>query len=186
MPVDLAELLLAAAGGREDAFAALVQRHLGLVWSIIRSFRLSRSDGEDAAQGVWLALVQHLGSIRDAERLPSWIATTTRRECIAVLRRSARGPGSVDLSAVNEIAAAENDPSARMISTERARAVAEAMRDLDDRCRQLLVLLGSEPPLSYADVAEMFGVPVGAIGPTRQRCLEKLRRHRAILRLKAS
>ena len=175
-------LVADAVSGDAVAFRAVVDRHMGLVWSIIRTYRLSRSDAEDAAQGVWLAVVQHLGQLRDADRLPAWIATTTRRECLAVIRRSARTP--LNSSAVlDRIAAPDAAPDRQLLADERSRALTEAVADLDQRCRELLALLGADPPWAYQEVAEVLDMPVGAIGPTRTRCLEKLRRHRAIRRL---
>jgi RNA polymerase sigma factor (sigma-70 family) len=182
MPDDLADLVAKAVAGDMAAYAALVDRHSGLVWSVIRSYRLSRSDGEDAAQGVWLALVQHLGQLREVDRLPGWIATTTRRECLAVLRRSSKVSHS-PASILDKMIAANAEPDRRLLVSERAQAVTEAFGELDTRCRELLSLLGTDPPLGYNDVSDLLGMPVGAIGPTRTRCLEKIRRHRAIRRL---
>ncbi len=183
--MDNVGLLRRALEGDGTAFDELVVAYRRLVWSIVRSFGMSNSDGEDVAQGVWLALVQHLGSIREPDRLAAWIATTARRECIAVQRRSNRTEGW-ELQALDRVIDPAPTGDAHIESSERALAVAEAMAELDDRCRQLITLLGTDPPLGYTDVAALMDMPVGAIGPTRARCLEKLRRHRAIRRLKPS
>lgn len=178
-----ATLLRAAAGGDEAAFEQIVDMHARLVWSVVRSFRLSHGDAEDAVQGVWLALVENLGRIRDPDRLPGWIATTARRECLRLIRRSARiDPGDGE-SIVERLAAMLPDPEHRLVAGERASAVAEAVSSLDDRCRQLLALLGTEPPIRYAGIADMLGIPIGSLGPTRQRCLDRVRHHPAIARL---
>ena len=182
MEDDLEAIIADAISGDERAFQSIVKRHSGLVWSIIRSYRLSRTDGEDAAQGVWLAVVQHLASLRDPQRLPAWIATTTRRECLAVIRRSSRSPESNN-DLIERLTAENTEPDRQLLIDERAQALTEAFAELDERCRELLSLLGSDPPLAYQDVSELLGVPIGAIGPTRTRCLEKIRRHRAIQRL---
>ncbi len=182
MEDDIKGLIADAVSGDERAFQSIVSRHSGLVWSIIRSYRLSRVDGEDAAQGVWLAVVQHLGSLREPDRLPAWIATTTRRECLAVIRRGSRLPENNN-ELIERMSAKDTDPDRQLLIDERSRALTEAFAELDERCRELLSLLGSDPPLAYQDVSELLGVPIGAIGPTRTRCLEKIRRHRAIQRL---
>ena len=182
MDEELTRLVAKAVAGDEEAFRALVDRHVGLVWSVIRSYRLSRGDAEDAAQGVWLSVVEHLGQLREAAAFPAWIATTTRRECLAVLQRSARLPDD-RYAALERIAATNTDPNRHLLADERSRALAEAIAELDERCRQLLALLGSDPPLAYEEVSAVLDLPIGAIGPTRNRCLDKIRRHRAIRRL---
>jgi RNA polymerase sigma factor (sigma-70 family) len=182
MQDDLGQVIADAVAGDQLSFQIIVDRHAGLVWSIIRSYRLSRSDGEDAAQGVWLAVVQHLGQLREPDRLPGWIATTTRRECLSVIKRTSRVPESSN-EVLERLAAKDTDPDRALLISERSRALAEAFADLDERCRELLSLLGTDPPLQYQDVAEVLAIPIGAIGPTRTRCLEKIRRHRSIQRL---
>lgn len=180
--MDTAALLTRAANGDSSAFEELVSAYQRLVWAIVRSFGMSTADGEDVVQGVWLAFVQHLGSIREPDRLAAWIATTCRRECIAVQKRSSRTQ-RFDLEALDRVIAPTAPNDAALVRDERSRAVAEAMADLDDRCRQLITLLGTDPPIGYADIAVLMDMPVGAIGPTRQRCLDKMRRHRAIRRI---
>jgi RNA polymerase sigma factor (sigma-70 family) len=182
--MDRSDLVARAAAGDGEAFRELVDAHAGLVWSIIRSFRLSSADAQDAAQGVWLAVVQHLGQLRDPERLAGWIATTTRRECLAVLQRSQRlAPDPVASLASLRTVDREPGPEDRVVASVRSRAVVEAFDALDARCRELLSMLLADPPIPYRVISEELGLAVGAIGPTRSRCLDKLRRHRAIVAL---
>jgi DNA-directed RNA polymerase specialized sigma24 family protein len=84
----LPSLVRAAAGGDSHAWKQLVERFADLVWSICRSYRLTDQDAADAVQLTWLHLLEHLDRIRDPQRLAGWLATTCRRECQALLRRS--------------------------------------------------------------------------------------------------
>src|SRR4051795_2193299 len=88
----LTELVLSAAEGDQAAWDALVDRFAGLVWSIARAHRLSAADAADVSQTTWLRLVEHLGRIRDPERVGAWLAATARNESLRPLRRAQRGP----------------------------------------------------------------------------------------------
>ena len=176
-------LVTRARNGERQAWDALVERYAPLIWSICRRHRLEAADAEDAAQNVWLKLVDHLDSPRDPAALPGWLATTTQRECSRILRtaRRLRDAGHA-LAAVipdNHAQAAEQD----LLAAERHAALREAFGQLPPGCQQLLALLIHDPALSYAEISARLGIPVGSIGPTRRRCLDKLRRHPAITAL---
>lgn len=173
---DTGDLLRAAADGDQEAWAVLVERHGGLLWSIARSFRLSTADAGDAVQTTWLRLVENLNRIQDPDRLPGWLATTVRRECLALLRRTGReriGPVSEWLVDPEDDA----EPlDAGLLTDERDAALWMALRSISPRCQQLLRVLMATPPPSYAVVSEALEMPIGSIGPMRQRCLHHLRR----------
>ena len=175
-------LVARARAGDQQAWDALVERYSPLVWSICRRYRLGGADAADVSQNAWLHLVGHLGNIRDPAALPGWLATTTRRECGRVLRAAARGPlaARYDLDAESlpddQAASAEQE----LLTAERHAALREAFADLPADCQRLIALLAADPPLPYADISARLGIPVGSIGPTRRRCLDKLRRHPAI------
>src|SRR5262245_6226737 len=95
-------LVTRARNGDRRAWDALVDRYAPLVWSICRRHRLAAADAQDAAQTVWLNLVQHLDSLRDPTALPGWLATATRRECGRILR-AARRPGNAAYALVADI-----------------------------------------------------------------------------------
>ncbi|MFN0090472.1 MAG: RNA polymerase sigma factor [Acidimicrobiales bacterium] len=175
---DLEALLRAAGSGDQRAWDALVDRFANLVWSIARSFRLSTADAADVSQTVWLRLVEHSSRIEDPNRLPGWLRTTTTHECL----RAMRYRGRVEPFAELETAA---DPAldAELLADERHRAFSLALAALGHDCQQLLRLLCTDPPLSYADIAEVLGRPIGSLGPQRQRCLERLRRHPELRRI---
>jgi RNA polymerase sigma factor (sigma-70 family) len=165
-------LVTRAAGYDQDAWDELIERYVPLVWAICARYRLSSHDMEDVSQSVWLLLVEQLGKLRDPAALPGWLATTTRHECLRVLRTSARYDLSGrDLDDVDDTAIEED-----IITAERNAALRAALNELPDRCRQLLLLLVSDPPLSYAEIGSVLALRVGSIGPQRARCLDQLRR----------
>ncbi len=179
------DLVMRARDGDQRAWDAIVVRYAPLVWSICRRYRLAGADADDAGQAVWLQLVDHIGQIRDPAALPGWLATTTGRECGRIVRAARRTcpPGSRVLDAEDipdEPAAVTDD---ELLRAERHAALREALADLPPPCQQLIVLLTEDPPLPYAQIGARLGIPAGSIGPTRRRCLAKLRRHPAIAAL---
>ena len=174
-------LVTRARAGDKQAWDALVERYAPLIWSICRRHRLDAADAADVSQNVWLHLVDHLGNIRDPAALPGWLATTTRRECGRVLR-AARGPLAarygLDADTLPDAQAVTAEQE--LLAAERHAALREALGDLPVDCQRLIVLLTADPPLPYAEISARLGIPVGSIGPTRRRCLDKLRRHPAI------
>lgn len=173
MADDGGELLARAAQGDQAAWDQLVARYGRLVWSIARSFGLDDATAGDVSQTVWLRLVEHCASVRDPARLAGWLATTTRREALRVLRNRRRQQPS-------ELPGTAADPTAPLpdevlLDDELSRTVAVAFRQLPERCRQLLRLLTAVPRLDYQTISSITDRPVGSIGPTRARCLERLR-----------
>ena len=177
-------LVTRAKNGDKQAWDELVDRYTPLIWSICRRYRLRRADADDVGQGVWLRLVDQLGSLRDPAGLPGWLATTTQRECGRVLRVSreqevpGQSPDAADIpDKVTGIAESE------LLRAERHAALRDAFTQLPPKSQQLIALLIHDPPLSYAEISAKLGIPAGSIGPNRGRCLEKLRRHPAIAAL---
>lgn len=171
---DAGQLLDRAAHGDQQAWDQLVDQYARLVWSVARSFGLDDATAADVSQTVWLRLVEHCSRIRDPQRLPGWLATTTRREALRVLRGQRRmQPSETALEVADPLTPL---PDELLLDDELSRTVAIAFRDLSDSCRQLLRLLCAEPRLDYATIAGVVGRPVGSIGPTRARCLDHLRR----------
>ena len=177
-------LVTRAQNGDQQAWDALIERYAPLVWSICHRYQLGNADAQDVSQNVWMRLVNHLGSLRDPAAIPGWLATTTQRECSRAAR-AACSPRVVALAP--EI---ENMPDAEagmaeqeLLIAERHAALREALSDLPPCCQQLIALLTQDPPASYAQLSAKLGIPVGSIGPSRRRCLDKLRRHPAIATL---
>jgi len=172
--VTLEELIRAASEGDEPAWNALVDRFEGLVWATTRAHRLSRADAADVTQTTWLRLVENLDRIQDPERLGAWLATTARRECLRHIRLRGRELQVEDDSFFET--PSEEPVEARMIVRERDDALRRAFARIGERCQSLLRLLSAPDPPSYEEVGAALGMPIGAIGPTRARCLDKLRR----------
>jgi RNA polymerase sigma factor (sigma-70 family) len=169
-------LLDRAAGGDAAAWDALVERFSGLLWGVARGHRLGDADAGDVVQTTWLRLLENLDRIEDPERLPGWLVTTSRRECLRVLRGSGREVlGSGDDTAFDLVDELAPPVDASLLESERDAALWQGFGHLPDRCQRLLrVLMAAEPP-AYAQVSSALGMPVGSIGPTRMRCLERLR-----------
>jgi RNA polymerase sigma factor (sigma-70 family) len=180
----VARLVVQARDGDKDAWDAIVDRYAPLIWSICRRYQLDRTDADDVAQSVWLRLVDQLDVIREPAALPGWIATTTRRECgrvvTAARRREAFGSG---LDAENIPDGHPDEAEAEVLAAERNAALREAFGALPAQCQRLLALLITDPPVSYADISAELGIAVGSIGPSRARCLDRVRRYPAVAAL---
>lgn len=173
-------LLKAAAAGDETAWTRIVDDYQRLVWSVARGYRLSAADAADVSQTTWLRLVENLDKIRDPDHLAGWLATTARRESLRVIRAAAR---EIPDDAAEEPEAgaffdgvADGDPEAQVVADEERMDLWTAYSSLTVKCRNLLRVVAVTPLESYAAVAQVLGMPVGSIGPTRSRCLEQLKR----------
>ena len=177
-------LVIRARHGDQRAWDTLVERYAPLVWSICHSYRLSRADTDDVGQTVWLRLVTHLDSLRDPAALAGWIATTTRRECGKACRAARRAQAATWEADPGDVpdTAAESAES-RLLAAERRAALLQAFASLSSGGQQLLAILTEDPPVPYAQISARLGIPAGSIGPTRRRCLQKLRHHPAIAAL---
>jgi RNA polymerase sigma factor (sigma-70 family) len=177
-------LVARARSGETQAWNELVERYAPLISAICRRHRLDRVDAEDVSQSVWLRVVAQLDTIREPAALPGWIATTTRRECGRVVR-AARGPhaASYALDAENLPDGQAEVAGQELLAAERRAALHEAFTDLPGAWQQLVTELTMDPPTPYAEVSARLGIPVGSIGPTRSRCLNRMRRYPAIAAL---
>ena len=177
-------LVTRARNGERQAWDTLVERYAPLIWSICRRYRLEAADAEDAAQTVWLKLADQLDKIRDPAALPGWLATTTRRECSRIARATRRPRDAGYALAAGTIPDDGAQPAGQdLLAAERHATLREAFGQLPPGCQQLLALLIEDSALSYAEIGARLGVPVGSIGPSRRRCLDKLRSHPAITAL---
>jgi RNA polymerase sigma factor (sigma-70 family) len=173
-----------ARNGDHRAWNALVERHSPLVWSICRRFRLRQADAEDVFQTVWMRLVEQLDNICEPAALCGWLSTTTRRECSRVFRATGRhmAAGQVlDFECIPDQLIETADH--KLLLAERDVAFREAVTRLPVGCQGLLALLIADPPVPYAEISSRLGMSVGSIGPSRRRCLDRLRRDPAIAAL---
>jgi RNA polymerase sigma factor (sigma-70 family) len=170
----LEALISAANDGDEVAWGAIVDRFAGLVWATARAHRLAPAEAADVAQTTWLRLVENLDRIKDPERLGAWLATTARRECLRHIRLRGRELPT-DEDTMFE-APSEDSAGERLITRERNAALRRAFARISERCQALLRLLSAPEPPSYEEIGAALDMPIGAIGPTRARCLDQLRR----------
>jgi RNA polymerase sigma factor (sigma-70 family) len=177
-PATPGQLVAAAAAGDAGAWQALVERYTGLLWSVARSFRLDQAAAEDAVQTAWLRLLEHLDRLHDPEHVGAWLATTVRRECLQHLRRSGR-ERPTDLADLDVVDLTSPPVDAELLRGEAAVELGRALARVPERCRRLLRVLMADPPPSYDDVSAALDMPIGSIGPTRGRCLDRLRRELA-------
>lgn len=185
--VGLVELVGAARQGDQAAWNALVLRYTTLVQSVTRQYRLSASDAEDVSQTVWLRLFENLAGLREVRALPGWIKSTARNEALRVLAARRRtDPTDPSVLAVLDRPGTDERVDGDLLRRERDRAVADGLAELAPEHRRLLVLLHAEPQVSYQEISRTLRMPSGSIGPTRARCLAKLRNTDALRRFAAS
>jgi RNA polymerase sigma factor (sigma-70 family) len=182
------QLVQAALEGNSGAWAAIIQRYAELVRRVARRYRLSNADVEDVSQLVWLQLVDHIDRIREPRALPGWIAKTTANACLDMVRTQARTIPT-DPVALNERNAAvtplgaacePSEPTVALQRQEDRLYLQKGLEELPTEQRDLLVLLMADPPLTYKQISQQLGRPIGSIGPTRARTLEKLRSTEAV------
>jgi RNA polymerase sigma factor (sigma-70 family) len=172
---DVAELVRRAADGDHQAWERLVDQFARLIWSITVNFKLAESDAADVAQTTWLRLLEHIDRIEHPARVGSWLAATARNECLRSLAARKRVLLGHDNGELDSIVAHGPEVDERILAAERAQVVHEALSRLPGRWQRLLELLMADPPASYADISDELGLPIGSIGPTRGRCLDRLR-----------
>jgi RNA polymerase sigma factor (sigma-70 family) len=169
---ELPGLIERALTGDEHSWCDLVDRFSGLVWKVLNTYDLSASDREEAFASTFFRLFEKLSTLREPRALPKWLATTARNEANAVCR-TRRRLVPTDQLPLREVLPGDHDRT--MLDDELLAAVMAAFATLPPAGQALLRLLTTVPPLSYEEIAALVGVPVGSIGPTRQRYLQRLR-----------
>ena len=170
----IAGLVSAARQGDADAVGQIVTELSPLLWQVARAAGLSRGDAEDVLQTVWMRLLAHLDAIHTSTALTAWLVTTTRREAWRVRAAERRL-----LPAEQELLAAlpDSGPGSeeQVIIDDQRRTLWGAISQLSPRCQELLRIVAFVPRPDYPAVAAKLGMPTGSVGPTRGRCLAKLR-----------
>lgn len=175
--LSVSELVEAASKGDQFAWDRLVDDHASLVWAVVRSHRLYGGDAEDAFQSTWLRLVENLERLVQPERLAAWLVTTARRECLRLLRRGGTELPDVHIDdRADDAGPPEPGPAEALLAREEQVEVLRAFQRLEPRCQDVLRLTVAAADPKYAAIAAELDMPVGSVGPTRQRCLQHLRR----------
>jgi RNA polymerase sigma factor (sigma-70 family) len=183
--VDDAALVQATRRRDPEAWKKLIERHDGLIGSVCRAHRLSHTEAEDVRQTTWLRAVEHVHRLHSPQRVAAWLAMVARRECLRMLRQSVRvRPYEAEL--LENYAGLAPAPDADLLANERRAAVRSAVVTLPARDRALLGLLYSAEEPSYADIGRALEMPIGSIGPTRGRVLERLRAREPLAGLAAA
>ena len=171
-------LIAACREGSETAWHVLVGRYERLVYTVPLRYGMAHSEADDVFQAVWMTLLKHLGNLDQPDRLSAWLVTTAKRECwqrrrgADFERRTTLAPQEMPEEAW-ETAEGLEDILGRF---EQYQELDQLLQQLDDRCRELLYCLYFDPEApSYEEIGRHLAMPVGAIGPTRARCLKKLR-----------
>jgi RNA polymerase sigma factor (sigma-70 family) len=173
--LDVTRLVRWAAAGDTRAWEQLMDRYGRLIWSVTRNFKLVESDAADVFQTTWMRLIEHIDRIEHADRVGSWLAATARNECLRCLASHKRLVLATEEVVLDGPAEHGAEIDEALLADERAQIVREAMTQLPRRWQRLLELLMADPPASYAEISDELGLPVGSIGPTRGRCLARLR-----------
>ena len=172
--VRIAELVGAARQGSEDALGQLVTELSPMLWHVARAAGLSSHDAEDVLQTVWMRLVAHLDDIHTSAALTGWPVTTARREAWRV-RAVERRQLPADQELFAELPDRGPGSEEQVIMDDQRHVLWTAVSRLSARCQELLRIVAFAPRPDYATVAAELGLAIGSIGPTRGRCLAKLR-----------
>lgn len=158
--------------GEREQLSSLVDVLTPVLWHTARAQNAPAEVAEDAVQTAWLRLVDHAEAIHEPSAVLAWLVVTVKRETWRLLR--ARG-GQVDLESAPEPVSGDPGPETEAILTERQRTLWHHVRGLTPRCQELLRVIAFADRPDYRSLADALGMPVGSIGPTRGRCLDKLR-----------
>lgn len=182
------ELVAGALAGHQAAWDALVERLERLVWKSVNMMTYDREIRDDAFAATWLRLAERIHTIREPEKLPGWLATTACNEVRQIVRSRHRGDLSLTESRtapagssstgdlLQTLVGDDGEHASDLVRDESRREVRDAFARLDEPCRELLtVLVLADPPIPYDEASELLGRPVGALGPSRRRCLDKMK-----------
>ena len=170
-----AALVRAAAAGDSRAWDALVSRYVALLWSIAYRHGLNENDAADVVQNTWLRLFEHIDDVREPARVGSWLATTAQRESLRIVAQHQRTVPSDDEATFDGADRLQAPLDEGLLARELAGEAQAALDTLPPTWRALVLALTQDPPLSYEEIVADLGVPIGSIGPTRGRCVRRLR-----------
>ena len=175
---DLTHSTLAAAGGDDHTWRDRFTRLDGILHTVAKRYRLGAADVDDVVQTTWLRAIEHVDRIDDPEAMARWLVRTARREAMDTLQRAVREIVTDDVPALDQADPAM--PERIAIELEDRAAVRDAVARLPPRQRRVMALLLMTPSPSHWHVAQQTGMPIGSIGPTRDRALARLRDDRQL------
>ena len=173
-PPDLAALLRQAQSGDSTALGHLIRSITPILWQVVRQQGLSVQTSEDVIQTAWLRLFRSPETLREPKALVGWLVTVCRREAWRLSAHQSRVVAAGE-QVLERMVASGPDPEWTVIANEQHRVLWEALSTLSARCRELLRIVAYVHRPSNASVAETLAIPMGSVGPTRRRCLDKLR-----------
>jgi len=175
------DLVTRATGGDSQAWDALVERYIPLVWSICRGYRMDHVDARTVSQTVWRQLAGQLGTLRNPAALAGWLATTTHRECDQLRRAAPQQPGSGRTpQAASQPGEQARTAERELLAAELQAVLREAFAQLPPRCQRLIAMLIQDPPVPDAEISATLGIPARNIRQHCHGCLQRLRRYPAI------
>jgi RNA polymerase sigma factor (sigma-70 family) len=160
--------------GDESALDDLVRVMSPVLWHVVRATGLDKETAEDVVQNTWLTLVRSAESVRDAQAITRWLCTAARREAWRVSKAATR-TRPVEDEVLDARMPAQISPESAVVTDDDNQRLWQALGRLPERCQKLLRIVAWEPRPDYSAVAESMEMPIGSIGPTRRRCLDKLR-----------
>jgi RNA polymerase sigma factor (sigma-70 family) len=160
--------------GDDSALDELVRMMSPVLWHVVRATGLDREAAEDVVQNSWLTLVRSGDSVRDPQAITRWLCTAARREAWRVSKAATR-TRPVEDDVIDARLPAQSSPEGQVVEDDQKAALWRALGRLPERCQKLLRIVAWEPRPDYSSVAEGLDMPIGSIGPTRRRCLDKLR-----------
>lgn len=160
--------------GDDTGLDELVRLLSPVLWQVVRATGLDRDRAEDVVQTTWIALVDHADKITSPQGIAAWLCTSARREAWRAGRQAGRERPVEDQVLAQGLPDHES-PERQVLLDDEAAVVRDCLGRLPERCQKLLRIVAAGPRPNYTDVANTLGMPVGSIGPTRGRCLDKLR-----------
>jgi len=160
--------------GESTALDDLVRAMSPVLWHVVRATGLDREQAEDVVQTSWLALVRSADTVGDPQAVARWLCTTARREAWRV-RKAAGRTAAVEDDVLEWRLPHETSPETQAVLNDEQARLWESLSKLPERCQRLLRIVAAEPRPDYTRIATDLGMPIGSIGPTRGRCLDKLR-----------
>lgn len=167
-------LVRAARAHDPVAWKELIDRYTGLVRHVIAAFHFPEAEAADTAQNTWLRAIEKLGTLHDPDRLGGWLKTIARRECLDTYRHMRREIPSEVIAF--DIEADTPSPDAIMLARQDRRVLDKAVERLPERSQCIIRMCFDQPQSEYAEIARSMSIPIGSIGPTRQRALHALRK----------